>query len=173
MSERALDKNQETATSGQLDLQDLRASKDLHNKESQHPSNQTDLSSVSISTNNIVRATHRPDPRRDPFSHNAAESPSPAATPGRNRSSETRAPGIFKNPTYRYSGGPISRLITFIANLLKVLERIFLRLLGARDLAAPTNQPQQAKQSPKTSPTEKKSQEKRAPLGWKNTTTRS
>jgi hypothetical protein len=176
MSERALDKNQETSGTGQRDLTDLRASKDLHTKEPLNPSNETDLSSISISTSNIVRVAHKPETRRTPLSHTTSQSASPAAQTtkhSQNRSAGTPAPGLFKNPTYRYSGGPIGRLITFIANLLKVLERIFLRLLGARDQVAPNPLPQQAKQSSSPAPSEEKSKEKQARPGWTNSTTRS
>jgi hypothetical protein len=37
--------------------------------------------------------------------------------------------GIFSNPYYRYEGGPISRLITFLANLMKCIEQLLLRLM--------------------------------------------
>ena len=176
MSERALDKSQDASATGQFDLTDLRASKDLHTKGAQAPANAADLSSASISATNIVRATHKPEVRRDPFHHSTSPSESRSAQTTTNkhtRSADGAAPGIFKNPTYRYSGGFISRVITFIANILKVLERLILRLLGARDLKAPTPQPQQAQKKTNSAALDQPSNDKKEPTGWVNTTSRS
>jgi hypothetical protein len=35
--------------------------------------------------------------------------------------------GIVKNPYYRYEGGPFNRIITFLANCLKFIERLIVR----------------------------------------------
>jgi hypothetical protein len=35
--------------------------------------------------------------------------------------------GIVKNPYYRYEGGPFNRIITFLANCLKLIERLIVR----------------------------------------------
>jgi hypothetical protein len=173
MSDRALDKNQEASAAGQFDLTDLHASKDLHTKEERHAANTTDLSSASISATNIVRATPKPEPRRDAI-------PSPSVTQRarptehqETRSATAATPGIFKNPTYRYSGNIISRIITFVANILKVLERLLLRLLGARDLKAPNLPPQQTPVKKTASTTAPQGKEKKEPNKWINTTSRS
>lgn len=173
MSERALDKNQEASAAGQFDLTDLHASKDLHITEDRHVANTTDLSSASISATNIVRATPKADPRHDPFHASSASRSSQASERQPARSTSATNPGIFKNPTYRYSGNIIQRIITFVANILKVLERLLLRLLGARDLNSPTPPPRQAAAKTNASPTDPKAKDKKDPNGWINTTSRS
>ena len=44
--------------------------------------------------------------------------------------------GIFKNPVYPYPRDPLGKIITFIANVLKVFVRLFLGFLGARNNSA-------------------------------------
>jgi hypothetical protein len=173
MSERALDKNQEASAAGQFDLTDLHASKDLHIKEERHAANTTDLSSASISATNIVRATPKAEPRRDPIPSPSVSHTSQATERQGVRNHAAQPPGIFKNPTYRYSGNIIQRIITFVANILKVLERLLLRLLGARDLNSPTPPPRQANAKTNASPTDPKTKGKKDPNGWINTTSRS
>jgi hypothetical protein len=52
--------------------------------------------------------------------------------------------GLFSNPYYRYKGGPISRLITFLANLLKIIEQLFFKVFMPAPLpAAPSPAPTQ------------------------------
>jgi hypothetical protein len=138
---------------GQNDLSDLSASKDLHRKVDTHPSTAQDVASLSISSSNFVRSSTQ-------TGLHSERAPRPIAT-DRSVSSETKhqtstsngstsvATGIFRNPAYPYRGGLASKIITFFANLLKVLERIFLRLLGARDSVAPTPRHQPAQEAKK------------------------
>lgn len=52
-------------------------------------------------------------------------------TPSNNKASRKASPtGILSNPYYPYRGGPLSRLIILLANLLKAVERLLLRGLG-------------------------------------------
>jgi hypothetical protein len=51
----------------------------------------------------------------------------------KNRTQTGTRNGIFKNPYYRYHGGIFARILTFIANLLKVFEQL---LLGGLRTAA-------------------------------------
>lgn len=143
-------------TEAQSSLESLAASKDLHkrsgiNQETQ-PANQTDLSGASISTANVHRVTPRVEPRQD-VSQARTTRPSHIIQTGRAKASADRAAGsdvgIFKNPAFKYSGDLLSKILTFFANILKVLERLFLRLLAGPDRKAPkpitqtaTNQPQ-------------------------------
>lgn len=149
MSEQVRKQTTEPGTAGRSDLSDLSASKDLHKKANMQPSNATDLASVSISSSSFVRASSQPGPASERSIQNttvdralAAETKAQTAT---TKSAAATAPGLFKNPVYPYRGGLASKIITFFANLLKVLERLFLRLLGARDVVAPTPRHQQAK----------------------------
>jgi hypothetical protein len=41
--------------------------------------------------------------------------------------------GIFKNPVYNYEGGLMDKLIALLGNIVKFIEQIILRLMGARD----------------------------------------
>jgi hypothetical protein len=47
----------------------------------------------------------------------------------RTKSNPSKPIGLFKNPFYKYRGGILSRIITFVANLLKLLEGLILRRL--------------------------------------------
>jgi len=144
MSGRARDTGNDLPSSqGQSDLSDLRASRECHTTKVTPPANDADLSSASISATNILRASaQREGPRHSLSNIRSAalnnrpdkRSSSPSAQP-------TSPNGILKNPTYKYEGGFISKVITFVANILKFLERLFLRLLGARDLVAPKQTP--------------------------------
>lgn len=150
MSEQVRKQTTRQERTGQHDLSDLSASKDLHQKVDTQPSNAPDLASVSISSSNFVRVSTQ-------TGLHSERAPRPTAI-DRSLSSETKHPtntskgsapvatGLFKNPAYPYRGNLASKIITFFANLLKVLERIFLRLIGARDIVAPTprHQPVQA-----------------------------
>lgn len=155
MSEQVRKQATDQSNAGRTDLSDLSASKDLHKKADMQPSNATDLASVSISSSSFVRASSQAVPAAERGRHSATvdraiapETKSQAAT---TKSSTTTTPGLFKNPFYPYRGGLASKIITFFANLLKILERLFLRLLGARDVVAPTARPQQG-QALKTEP---------------------
>jgi hypothetical protein len=135
---------------GQNDLSDLSASKDLHRKVDTQPSNASDLASLSISSSNFVRSSTQMGLLSERASRPVAtdRSLTSETKPQMNTSKGSAAvtTGIFKNPAYPYRGSLVSKILTFFANLLKVLERIFLRLLGARDSVAPTprHQPVQA-----------------------------
>jgi len=149
MSEQVRKQTTALSHAGKTDLSDLSASKDLHERRQLQPSNATDLASVSISSSSFVRASSQPGAASERSTRNtsadralAAETKAQAAT---TKSAAATAPGLFKNPVYPYRGGLASKIITFFANLLKVLERLFLRLLGARDVVTPTPRHQEAK----------------------------
>jgi hypothetical protein len=94
---------------------------------------QLDLSSVSIENNNVIRVSEKPQLRRprgnnQSLSQNHRPSPAKTAT-GR----PPEAYGVFKNPLFKYEGGLANRIISFLANVLKAIEQIILRLLGKRD----------------------------------------
>lgn len=136
----------QTAPEGQSTLGELSASRDLHktktSKLDTQAANQADLTSASLSSSaQVVRVPHRPELRRD-----LSPQSGPAAERSLNASSQTGkgagasvkpAHGIFTNPAYKYSGGLASKIISFIANILKVLERLLLRLLTGPDRSAP------------------------------------
>lgn len=165
MSEQVRKQTIEQIRTGQNDLSGLSASKDLHQRVHQQPSNATDLASVSISSSSFVRSAPpvAPGPEKSQRTSTAERLHTPESKHQANQGKvvSKAAPGIFKNPTYPYSGGLASKIITFLANLLKVLERIFLRLLGARDLVtpAPRNQPSQTKPAERKEPKESKRDE--------------
>lgn len=48
----------------------------------------------------------------------------------RSKTSCTKQYGLFKNPFFKYRGGVVSRIISFFANLLKLLEILMLRGLS-------------------------------------------
>lgn len=48
----------------------------------------------------------------------------------RSKTSSTKQYGLFKNPFFKYRGGVIARIISFFANLLKLLEILVLRGLS-------------------------------------------
>jgi hypothetical protein len=169
MSEQVRKQTTGQTRTGQHDLSDLSASKDLHRKVDTQPSNATDLASLSISSSNFVRSSTQ-------TRLHAGKAPHPIA-PDRSLSRETNhqtstsnasaatATGIFKNPAYPYRGNLAAKIITFFANLLKVLERLFLRLLGARDSVAPPprHQPVQAAKDDRKESTKSESQEPERP----------
>jgi hypothetical protein len=67
------------------------------------------------------------------------------ARAGGPKSAESRVTGIFKNPRYSYDGGLLNKVFSLLGNIINVLVQFFLRLLGARDIVAPDQRPQQAK----------------------------
>lgn len=135
----------------QTDLNGLSASKDLHTQTQsttrQSATSQTDFSEASISTTNILRVSPKVEPRKDVTNvsstqalnteHEISRSTSKAKSQG-----SKGEHGIFTNPAYKYSGGIFSRIISFIANILKALERLFLRLLAGPDNTTPMPRPQ-------------------------------
>jgi hypothetical protein len=80
---------------------------------------------------------------------------------GRSRSStENKEVGLFKNLHWEYSGGIVSKFITFLANLFKVLERLILKLLGGGDVAPlPKQGPMST--TPKEAPSSKDPEQER------------
>jgi hypothetical protein len=153
MSEQVRKQTMGQNRNGQNDLSGLSASKDLHRKVDTQPSNASDLASLSISSSNFVRSSTQMGLQSERVSRPTAMdrylSSEAKQQPSTSKDSAVVATGIFKNPAYPYRGNLASKIITFFANLLKVLERIFLRLLGARDSVAPTPRSQPV-QSAKT-----------------------
>lgn len=136
-------------TGGSLD--DLSASKNLHEKERnrsfRESRNDADLASASISTSDIMRASHRPGTRRDIAARTSTDTARDATrTTARQHHKDTslskREHGVITNPAFKYDGGLVSKLVSFFANILKVLERLLLRLLMGPDVVAPTTRPQ-------------------------------
>ena len=86
----------------------------------------TDLASASIQSISVVRLSARPEKRK---LTNLASSPSAESSPLQEpriirkatpRSNQKH--GVFKNPYFPYEGGPLGRLISLLANLMKVVE---------------------------------------------------
>lgn len=165
MSEQVRKQTMGQNRTGQNDLSDLSASKDLHRKVDTQPANAADLASLSISSSNFVRSSthtglHSERATRPTAMERSLSSETKHQISTSNGSAAV-ATGIFKNPAYPYRGGLASKIITFFANLLKVLERIFLRLLGARDSVPPTprHQPAQGTKTDKKDNSESKLEE--------------
>jgi hypothetical protein len=152
-------------------LSDLSASKHLHNKPANTPTstltstltgtpannldNPTDLTSVSMGGTNVIRTS--PPPQGQPRIISACVKHTPTQSTKQSSASTGSAKqefGLFKNPKYSYRGDIISKIISFFANLLKVLERIFLRLIGGGDKVAPPTAVQKTA-SPAKSTTER------------------
>ena len=94
---------------------------------------QLDLSSVSIENNNVIRVSEKPQLRR-PLAKNQSLSQNPRPSQAKTATGRQReAYGVFKNPLFKYEGGLANRIISFLANVLKAIEQIILRLLGKRD----------------------------------------
>lgn len=141
------------------ELSSLRASKDLGSK----PANldcdstpATDLSLNSITTSGVERISARPDKRIIRHGHGVALSPEAKMDKSHSAKSSTKSEvGIFKNPYYPYQGNLADRFIALLANICKVLERLFLKLLSGGD--APLPKPSQRQPEPtasQPSPTE-------------------
>jgi hypothetical protein len=147
---------------GNLELQelsDLAARKDLHEVNTE-PANSADLTAdltaASISPKNVMRVPQQAAIRSKAGQIRSAHSVEltnnrsrtnsrPTARTTGAKSSENRAHGIFKNPKYSYDGGVINKIFSLLGNIIEVLVRFLLRLLGARDVIAPGQRPQQAK----------------------------
>jgi hypothetical protein len=87
----------------------------------------TDLASASIQSISVVRLSARPE-KRKVSSLNVPTDTDLEPTSGQKRESRPQAPrglsnGILKNPYFPYQGGPLERLITLLANVLKHFER--------------------------------------------------
>jgi hypothetical protein len=142
------------AIEGSNALGDLSATSDLHRPANleQSPARQSsikedlppsDLASATISDAKVMRAQYQPLSRRE-ITPRAAASPSNSQRTQSSRKTNTSraaskggARGIFTNPTYRYEGSFISKLLSFVANILKVLERLILRLFTGPDRVTP------------------------------------
>ncbi len=115
-----------------IDLNELHASKvtDIALSAEAKPEN-TDLASASIQSISVVRLSARPERRKissPTLSQNgeATVSTEPKnTTPSRPRRGATF--GVLKNPYYKYEGNVFERLISLVANILKVLEHALLR----------------------------------------------
>jgi hypothetical protein len=171
MSERKLTSQQgNVAVDGHSDLSSLAASKDLHKQTARssveaQAANQSDLTSASISSKNIVRATPRTEIRKDlsALASSTETSLDSRQSKGRTKhTSEPREPGVFKNAHWEYRGGPISRFITLIANILKVIERLILKFLGGGDAKPLPHQTQNPKLSKEPSADQTQEQERKA-----------
>jgi hypothetical protein len=149
------------------DLSDLCASKETTLKPGEFaPANEADLSIASIPPSDVMRVSQRPEVRRtigesleptknpetgDPITKSPISTSSVTLTNSRSRSESSKSAengkmGLFKNPFYRYDGGLMNKLMAFIGNILKLIERFILRLLGMSDEAP---MPQQNSASPK------------------------
>ena len=116
------------------DLTDLHASKTQESLRHTvaEPAN-TDLASASIQSISVVRLSIRPEKRKVTgltVPTNADLDPS-AEKQKRQSANPTHSEGhgILKNPYFPYQGGPVERLITLLANVLKHLERSLLASL--------------------------------------------
>lgn len=112
-----------------IDLSTLRATAPEHDR----ASGGTDLSAASIQSIPVARLSARqekrslskliPSPTISTLREQVSkDSPKRRATPGKPH-------GILNNPYYKYEGGPLGRLVAFVANLLKALETALLRRL--------------------------------------------
>jgi hypothetical protein len=124
--------------------------------------NQLDLSSVSIENNNVIRVSEKPQIRR-PLTNKQSLSPESRPSPASPATGRQReAYGIFKNPLFKYEGGLANRIISFLANVLKAIEQIILRLLGKRDTSILFAPNLQTPVSKSTSSSEKDKEKRRS-----------
>ena len=106
-----------------IDLTELHASKTQEQlRASAFDSSHTDLASASIPSSSVVRLSARPEKRKltNLSSENSSSQEPKVLNNPVTRSSQKH--GVFKNPYFPYEGGPLGRLISLIANLLKVVE---------------------------------------------------
>jgi hypothetical protein len=128
----------------------------------------SDLASASLSSADVMRVTQRTDIRNSLQDRaTPATKTSVDLTNSKSRASALKSvanndSGIFKNPFYRYDGGLLNKILALIGNILKALERLFLRLLGARDSAPTPNRSQtpQTKKDDGTSATQQQQEER-------------
>jgi hypothetical protein len=104
-----------------IDLNELHASKTQeHLRASVVDPVHTDLSSASIQSMSVVRLSARPAMRKI-----TSHSPEPRSDQKPRKQPILRSHqkyGVFKNPYFPYEGGPLGRLISLLANLIKVGE---------------------------------------------------
>lgn len=114
------------------DLSDLRASMPQKSNTAA-PSATTDLSTASIQSIPVARLSARPERRAlstlTPTPTFAALREQASKEGSKSKGATSKPNGIFKNPYFRYKGGPIGRLVAFIANVLKALEQALFRRL--------------------------------------------
>lgn len=123
-----------------IDLTELHASvtAGLRNAPPATPEN-TDLATASIASANVVRLSAKIE-KRDltqlSMGTTTSNETTTQATPRKGAPSH-RPHGIITNPYYRYEGGLLDKLIAFLANILKFLERTLLRALAPAKPATP------------------------------------
>lgn len=146
MNERTRSPQRNSAPKEAIDLTKLRASKleSMPDKDIPHTTS-TDLANASIKSTSVARLSSRPEKRTQltPLtsgSHLENGSERPAKMGARSSASGRARSGVFNNPYYRYQGGPLGRLITFLANILKALESSLLSAFKPRNIALPHRQ---------------------------------
>lgn len=125
-----------------------------------------DLASASILNSDVLRATPRKVERRSVIGG--------ASLTSKQTEREKRPPtythqkhGLIKNPLFKYEGGLINKLLSFFANLLKVIEQFALGALGNRAQSVfflPS-----IKQSPEATANEERSEDDEREQGRKKT----
>ena len=151
MSERTLH-NQPSAA--KPSLEDLRVSHGRDSTPANSPDPKTstplDLTQVSMETREMIRLSARH--QRRTVSTAPAQAPTPSKETAQNKATPVKRFGVFKNPKYRYEGGPLGMLISFVANILKALEQLVFR---TREIS-PRPQPQTVPTSSTPQPTRRK-----------------
>ncbi len=124
------------------DLSDLRASLPQKSSLDQVPTN-TDLASASIQSIPVARLSARPERRTlsslTPTPTFAALREHATKENTKSRGAASKPNGIFKNPYFRYKGGPLGRIVAFIANVLKAIEQALFRRLKPPPLRPSVN----------------------------------
>lgn len=105
----------------------------------------TDLSKLSIATADVPRIGSVIERRRDLDHALNKQDRTARHMTSRPRIDRTRH-GILRNPYFRYRGGPLLRLITLFANLLKFLEQLLVGKVGRARI--PPQQQVKARPSP-------------------------
>lgn len=127
MTERTRGSQPSSSPQEAIDLNELHASKTQEQlRASAFDSANTDLASASIQSISVVRLSARPEKRKlTHLSPGASMEPTEQHEPKIGTKHTVRSNqkhGIFKNPYFPYEGGPLGRLISLIANLMKVIE---------------------------------------------------
>jgi len=135
MSDRTRSPHHNTPSKEAIDLTELRASNTQSAlREEARPSTTTDLTQATIPPTSIARLSAKPEKRARLTPLSTASNIRPPterereAAP-RSKNTSPQRPGVFRNPHYRYHGGPLGRLLTFFANILKALEASLLATL--------------------------------------------
>ena len=110
-----------------IDLNELHASKTQEQlRASAFDSANTDLASASIQSISVVRLSTRPEKRKltnlSPSLDTETSTLRDPKVLKRPVTKSNQKHGIFKNPYFPYEGGPLGRLISLLANLMKVVE---------------------------------------------------